>query len=387
MPIPENRRPGAPRGRPSRRGLWLTALLWLGAVTLVAGRLFGQDLDDGELQATPLPPACSGLTVGVHSTLAYEDGSERRGEVVDAIDEQLRPQVVRDALLWSEVEPEEGERDWSSPDGVVEDLRAAEIEPLFVVLGSPPWATAVSESASEEYLHVPPKGAAFDEWLDRYSAFLAEAVERYKGVVRRWEIWNEPNLAYFWRPRPDPVGYRRLYETLRRTILRVDPNAEVSTGGLASLILAADGDIPGLAFLRRFARTEPPLDAVAVHLYTTDDHPPDVHIPGEKNFDDVERVHRFLKGLGEPAPVWVTEFGWSSAAVGDDRQAQYVDEALSMIEDRYPFVRLATYFADHDRPPEFFQGLLGEDLDPKPGASAFREHSDLAATRCARRGS
>jgi hypothetical protein len=369
----------------SRAALVIAALLWVSVIAGTIIKLHGEEVGGGPLEAVPLPRTeCPGLMIGVHSTLVFEGDPDRRSAIVGAIHDTLGAQVVRDSLLWNEIEPVEGERDWTRPDRVVEDIRAEGMEPLFVVLGSPSWANGVPESTPDQDLYVPARGPALDTWLRNYSDFLAVAVERYKDFVRRWEIWNEPNLTVFWRPQPDPAAYRKVYETLRRTILRVDPSASVAVGGLTTLTQTSAPDYPGRAFLRHLIRTQIPLDNVAVHLYTTDGHPPGVHIEGENNFDDVERVHRQLVARGERASIWVTEWGWSSAMVGESLQAQYVDASLSMLPSRYPFVRLATYFVDHDRPPDLFYGLLDDDLEPKPAAFAFRQHADLAASRCDR---
>jgi polysaccharide biosynthesis protein PslG len=358
----------------------LAALLWIAAVA--SSVLLSNDGGRAP-HAPPLPRiVCSGPEIGVHSTLAFDGDAEHRAETVAAIYRFLRPQVVRESLLWNQIEPVEGRRDWSRTDSVVEELRGAGIEPLLVVIGSPSWANGVPESTHGQYLHVPQRGAAFEAWLVHYSDFLAEAVRRYHDFVRRWEIWNEPNLTAFWTPRPDPDAYRRVYEVLRATILRVDPTAKVAVGGLASLSVASPPNIPGLAFLRRLTRTRPPIDNVAIHPYTTDDHPPDLHIPGENNFDDIARVRNQLIAEGERASIWVTEWGWSSSAVGQHRQALYVDRSLAMLEHRYRFVRVATYFLDHDLPPRFFEGLLDEHLEPKPAAPAFREQAEQLAARC-----
>lgn len=362
--------------------LALGVLLWIAAVVAAVVPLLDEDVDD-RLEAAPLPErACPGLIIGVNSTLAFERSTETRAATAATINEVLGAQVVRDSLLWHQVEPVEGERNWSSPDGAVEALRAVGIEPLMVVVGSPSWANGVEESTPGHYLSVPPRGAPLEAWLDRYADFLTDAVERYRGVVRRWEIWNEPNHAAFWRPQPDPVAYRQVYKTLRRTILGVDPNAEVAVGGIGRLTVAPDPDIPGLPFLRRFLRTSPPIDNVAIHPYTTDDHPPDVHIPGQNNFDDIERVRDQLLADGERPSIWVTEWGWSTATVGESLQARYVDRSLAMLENRYPYVDLATYFADRDRPPDLFHGLLHEGLEPKPAAAELRSRAQRAATRC-----
>jgi hypothetical protein len=367
-----------------RSGLALTlgALLWIGAV-VVAVVLGGVQ---GPPQFAPLPPTvCPVTTIGVDSTLAYDRDDRQRAATVAAVRSLLAPQVVRDTLLWSQVEPVEGARDWSVPDSIVGRLRAAGIEPLLIVLGSPPWANGVPASVPEHDLYVPARGRRLSVWLERYSNFVAAAVRRYRRAVRRWEIWNEPNLAQYWRPGPDPVAYRQVYETLRATILRVEPDAQVAVGGLGDLAVASPPDISGLAFLRDLTRTHPPLGSVAVHAYATGDHAPDAHVAGENNFDDINRVHAQLLAEREPASIWVTEFGWSSSATGAQLQAHDVETALRMLEDRYSFVTVATYFLDHDLPPEFFQGLLDRRLRPKPAALVFRAYAKRETARCTAR--
>jgi hypothetical protein len=366
----------------SRRqiALGLGALGWIAAIA--AGILLSGNSEIGP--NTPRLPnvVCPGPEIGVHSSLAYDGDADHRAATVAAIHRFLRPQVVRDSLLWSQIEPVEGRRNWSRMDSVIEKLRAAGIEPLLAVVGSPSWASGAPESSPGAFIQVPQRGAVLNAWLRRYSDFLAAAVRRYHDYVRRWEIWNEPNLTLFWRPQPDPIAYAQVYETLRATILRVDPTAHVAVGGLGGLSATSAPSIPGVAFLRSLAGTGVPIDAVAIHPYTTDDHPPDVHIPGENNFDDIARVRDELVAMGEPASIWVTEWGWSSSAVGEQSQALYVNRSIEMLEHRYRFVRVATYFLDHDLPPQFFQGLLDAHLVPKPGASAFRRPAERFAAHC-----
>jgi hypothetical protein len=358
----------------------VASLLWIGAVVVAA--VLSNDRGRTP-QAPPLPRiACAGPEIGVHSSLGFDGDPESRSETVEAIQRFLRPQVVRDSLLWSQVEPVEDRRDWRRPDSVVEELRAAGIEPLLVVSGSPSWANGVPESMPGHEFHVPPPGAALDTWLHEYADFLTAAVRRYHDYVRRWEIWNEPNLVQFWRPRPNPIPYRQVYETQRAAIHRVDPTSEVAIGCLGGLTATSPPSIPGLKFLHRVTRTRPPIDAVAIHPYATDNHPPWVHVPGENNFDNIQRAHDQLLADGERASIWVTEWGWSSAAVGERLQARYVARSLAMLEHRYRFVRVATYFLDHDLPPRFFQGLLDEQLRPKPAAVAFGEQARRFAARC-----
>jgi glycosyl hydrolase family 39 (putative alpha-L-iduronidase) len=357
----------------------LAALLWIGAVALAVRAEFHKSA----FRAVPLPAAtCPGLMVGVHSTLAFTNDPRRRVATVTAIRNVLGAQVVRDSLLWHQVEAVKGRRDWSRPDSVVKLLRAAGIEPLLVVVGSPSWANGVPASTPQHYLYVPPQGPALNTWIRQYSDFLAAAVKRYHRFVHRWEIWNEPNLAASWISRPDPAAYAQVYDRLRATILSVDPKAQVAVGGLAEISSARSPDISGLSFLRSLIRAGSHIGYVAVHPYPTNEHSPTVDFHGQNNFDDIARVHALLVRSHLQAPIWVTEWGWSSAIVGRQRQAQYVQKSLSMLENRYPYVRLATYFVDHDVPPGLFQGLLNQSLQPKPAAAVFRNHAHQAVSDC-----
>jgi hypothetical protein len=367
-------------GRRAAVVLTIGALLWGGAVVYAVMTQTGSK--KGSSAFLPLPQACAGLEIGVHATLAYEGDPARRQDVIGAIKRYLDPQVVRDGLLWDRIETVKGQRDWTIPDSNVRELRAAGIEPELVVLGSPSWANGVKASVPQHETYVPTSPKAFNAWVLHYAEFVTAAAKRYRGAVRRWEIWNEPNFIDFWRPRPNVELYNGIYQALRGAIERVDPGAQVAVGGLGSPTLASTGELAGRVFLRQLASLHAPVDAVAVHVYPTDDHAPAQHVAGQNNFDDIQRMYRTLVENRHPVPVWVTEFGWSSKRVGPARQAQYVGRSLDILERRYPFVPLATYFLAHDL-PKFHQGLLDERLKPKPAARVFRQDAQRLRKKCA----
>src|SRR5437588_4126007 len=110
--------------------------------------------------------------------------------------------IVRVDLRWDQLEPEsEGQYDpgyVSAIDSVVSAARAFGIKPLFTVLGTPCWASTApaivkqgctDSSAGDGY---PP---ANDAYYARAMQFLAR---RYGKRVAGWELWNEPNMAFFW---------------------------------------------------------------------------------------------------------------------------------------------------------------------------------------------
>ena len=80
------------------------------------------------------------------------------------------------------------------------------IRVLATVYGSPTWAEPTPEN--------PPLGSA----LPGFEAFVRAAVERYGAggtfweehpelpnlPIEDWQLWNEPNSPFFWKPAPDP---------------------------------------------------------------------------------------------------------------------------------------------------------------------------------------
>ena len=344
-------------------------------LAFAGGYASGYSIKDDSIKAAGAalrPVRCSSLTLGVHIDLAYEGSAARRANIVAATQRILRGRIARNTLLWDRIEGERGVRDWSVTDAVVDELAGAGIEPLFVVMGSPSWANGVPPSVDLHQLYVPTRGAAFARWLRLLGSFAHDAALRYRGKVKRWEIWNEPNLSTFWRPQPNPTQYRETYRTIRNAIVTAEPDAKVAIGGLAVLRVAwGNGNVAGLEFLDDLLRRGTAPSFVAIHTYTTPPHSPAADVAGQNNFSDVGRVHALLRNYGVRASIWVTEWGWSSRSLGTDRQAAYVAQSLKILRDRYPFVTVATYFIDHDRPPRFYEGLLDASLQPKPAAARF----------------
>jgi hypothetical protein len=78
-------------------------------------------------------------------------------------------QIVRDGLLWNQIDALEGQPDWSRIDSVVEDLRAAGIESSLVVLDDdlPP---RFFQGLLDKHLKPKPTAPAFRQPLERLAA-------------------------------------------------------------------------------------------------------------------------------------------------------------------------------------------------------------------------
>jgi hypothetical protein len=318
--------------------------------------------------AASAAPAQATTLYGVHQDLTMDGHASSREQGID-IATRLGAEVSRSSFLWSQIEPVQGTRDWSRYDAVLDELDAAGLEPEFTVYGSPAWANGADPTSADATVQVPPgTGTAFRAWVARYAEFMRQAVRRYHTRVHLWELGNEENEPWFWRPAPDIDQYTIWYEALRSAILDEDPTARIAVGGLAGL--AAGCCITGTSFLQGLLDRGVAPDVVAIHPYTSNGHAPDVHEAWQDNFDDIGMIHDQLRARGIDAELWITEWGWSSAQVGVQNQARYIRTSLEMIRDRYPFVSLAIAFVDRDR-PTYAQGMFTESLQPKPAAAAY----------------
>jgi xylan 1,4-beta-xylosidase len=134
----------------------------------------------------------------------------------------------------------------------------------FIELSFMPSALASGTKTVFHYLGNITPPASYDEWARLIGTLTRHLVERY-GIdeLRTWyfEVWNEPNLDFFWAGTKDE--YFRLYESAARAIKEVD--GALAVGGPATAI---DAWIPEL---REYcAARGVPLDFISTHHYPTD---------------------------------------------------------------------------------------------------------------------
>ena len=113
--------------------------------------------------------------------------------------------------------------DWSRLDPIVEGARQRHLSIIALMTYTPAWARPPGTPDKN-----PPTNP------DDFARFVSTAAQRYTSAgVTTWEIWNEPNVATFWYPRPDPEGYTALLVHASAAIRAVNAQATIITGGLA----------------------------------------------------------------------------------------------------------------------------------------------------------
>lgn len=205
-------------------------------------------------------------------------------------------------------------------DDVYDFLLSIGIKP-FVEIGFMPKALASShENATLFWWNAnvtPPKD--YEKWSRLIRTLVQHWTDRYgKDEVKTWrfEIWNEPNLDAFWRPKNDRMAaYFELYEHTARAILSVSP--EYKIGGPSG---AGPVWIPELhAFCKE---KNLPLDFITFHSYGLGDGPSGLDPYGNRKLYLNQNINSpadasnsqlaVLEKLGsKDTPIHITE--WSAS--------------------------------------------------------------------------
>lgn len=132
--------------------------------------------------------------------------------------------IVRFIVRWHSVEKEKGAFAWDTYDRIFEACKRHNIIPYPILARAPKWAVDPKILAS-----APDRTMDWLPNIDAYARFVAEAVTRYKGYTRYWQIWNEPYAQhYFWGGSAE--SYAKLMKAAFVAVKNADPEARVNTG-------------------------------------------------------------------------------------------------------------------------------------------------------------
>jgi hypothetical protein len=228
-------------------------------------------------------------------------GSSKAGTSWAAMAYNAGARVNRWEFRWDRLEKKRGVWNFSADDPVVASDTANKLSTLGILIGTPGWAAAPGKRAGNGV----PAGLYLDPSDPRnlWAEYVRGTVRHYAGQVSTWEVWNEPDLSFFWSG--NAHDYFRLLKVADLVIASVDPYAQVSAAGMVA---------PDLRFLTRVlqvARADPGwqanggyFDIAAWHAYG----------PARLLYDNVIRVRALLNDYGYvDTPIWITEDGFPSS--------------------------------------------------------------------------
>lgn len=288
---------------------------------------------------------------------------------------------------------------WEKYDHIVELAEHYEME-LIVRLSNPPaWTRALTDTVGTK---APP-----DDFQD-FADYTSAVVNRYRGRVRYYQLWNEPNIYPEWGTYAiDPEEYTDLLKLSTQALRAADLEAVVIAGALAATInlqpaaAAPTNNLNDMLFLQRMydAGAADYFDIVAVQGYGLWSGPTDQRM--HPRVINISR-HRFIRDLmvknGDAhKPIWISEMNWNVAPpdvipsygrVTLEQQARYLPIAYQRIIDDWPWLGVANAWylkraADQwetERKPEAYFRLLAPDFTPYPVYEAFQAYTQARDT-------
>jgi len=197
-----------------------------------------QPLSTKVFQATYLPSVVPGLPVmGIEMYVINPENG------LEPVKKSGAFWVRRNALLWSDVEPQQGQRNWGALAGLENEMKNASsngLNLILIVRSTPSWAQKFPGVAC---------GAVQPDKLAAFGSFMHDVVARYSSPpysVKYWEIGNEPDIdpgltspdsVYgCWGDSNDTYYgggyYAEMLKVVYPEVKAADPQAQVLIGGL-----------------------------------------------------------------------------------------------------------------------------------------------------------
>ncbi len=282
---------------------------------------------------------------------------------------QLGVKWARCQTGWSRCETSPGTYEFGWLDEVVDALLAIGIQPWFNLgYGNPLYTPDAPDVYAVGWIPVYNE-AAMQAWL-RFTKALAE---HFASRVKHWEIWNEPNITNFWKPKePNAADYVRFVSQTAPLIRQVVPGALIiglACSGIKMEYIEACLDA-GLAEY---------IDVLSYHPYRA--------VPEEGYDAEMAQLRKAIAAHGNGLQLWQGENGCPSKggpeSTGALSKLDWNEKAQAkwllrrILTDLRHELPLTSYFHTVDllnyQNKTNFKGLLhGADYTPKPAYFAYQ---------------
>jgi hypothetical protein len=291
--------------------------------------------------------------------------------------QRLGVDMVRMTLRWDSVaqdlpddarNPDDPAYSWDLYDPILQRLHDARIGVLLTLWGTPSWA-----NGGQKPNRTPDSATSL-------ASFAYAAAKKYPWI-RRWTVWNEPNLQLFLRPNSPRLYVTRLLNPTYRALKAADRRNLVA-GGVTSPRKTPSGLSP-IAWIRGMRAAHALLDAYAQNPYPV--RPKETPSRGgcwhcaEFTMATLPKlIQEVRRNFGTRTKIWLTEYGYNSKppsrwlGVPNWLQARYVGEA-ALRAYLAPRVDLLIHFLvrDEPNPNRWTSGFLTSRGRAKPSFSAY----------------
>lgn len=270
---------------------------------------------------------------------------------------------TREEFSWDKVEIEKGKMNWSDYDSSLAVAKKEGLGVLGLIGFSAKWARRDPDKHTS-----PPRD------VQDYADFVFKLVSRYKGQIKHWEIWNEPDSTVFWPPKANAAEYTEMLKAAYAAAKRADPNCEVMTAGL----------LVGMNHFKQWQYLDEmytngaagSFDIIGWHAYC------DPKSPTQGLYEELtqELFNRMKANGDKPKHAWLTEQGWATIkgfarSVTEKQQASYIVQSHVLALSN-PSVDKFFWFLFRDggnRESDYEQsyGILNPDGTPKLAYGAY----------------
>ena len=223
-------------------------------------------------------------------------------------------------VAWKDIHTAPDTYDWGRLDALVDKAAGKTI--VYTVAACPRWLAKYPDQPH----YAPwlgPGSNSMPYSVDEFNKFIWNLATRYKGRIKAYEIWNEPQLADFLYPYNDAECNTLATMTKRAysTIKNCDPQALV----LAASVLpreSSGGMKRARKYLAALQRKDWNVDAFTCHIY------PEVGYWGPRFASMLQDTMSTLQSMGAPTKkLWITEalFGLLGPELTD---AEAIDTAI-----------------------------------------------------------
>ncbi|MHB1319013.1 MAG: cellulase family glycosylhydrolase [Anaerolineae bacterium] len=346
-------------------------------------------------ETTPLAPMRnSGLSPYGINTFLEQEAEEEKVERSMALIAGAGFTWIRQEFPWEDIEIT-GKGDywdhrwdrsaWDKYDRIVDLAEQYDLEIIARLDNPPAWSRAVGNA--EGWTMAPP-----DDFED-YGDFVSAVVSRYRGRIRYYQIWNEPNIYPEWGDQPvDPEAYVELLKIAYARAKEADPDCVVIAAGLAQTTESGPRNLSDIVFLERMyaAGARGNFDVMGAMVYGLWTGPLDRRTsPDRTNFGRVQLLREIMVRNGDAdIPIWATEVGWNAlpdgytgsavyGRVSEEKQAEYAVQAYERAAREWPWLGVLNYWffrrpseAEHDQAWYYFR-MVEPDFSRLPVYSAM----------------
>jgi len=276
---------------------------------------------------------------------------------------------------------------WEKYDHIVALAEQYELE-LIVRLSNPPaWSRAEGNAIGA---YAPPDD------IGDFGDFVHAVVSRYRGRLRFYQIWNEPNIYPEWGEQPvNPEEYVELLKAGSTRARAADPDVVIICGALAANIDLGPRDLNDFIFLQRMydAGAADYFDILAMQGYGLWSGPTDRRMqPRVVNYSRPRFIRDIMVQNGDAhKPIWISEMNWNAAPedveprygrVTLEQQARYAVLAYQRAQKEWPWMGVINFWYfkraddtwEHNRQPEAYFRMVTPDFQPLPVYEAMKAY-------------